>query len=189
MQAPTSDTFSDAPNYVDAASTFAGSYGAADDSTMPMNSFDNEAALNQDLRTFFEQIMVPEFDAVGTDYVQPPPDLSAWMDEVEYFGQLDLFGANFVPAMDQIFEPQLAQDHISPALASVDDSGITSAHRRHRGDMHSGHIAHPRSPWYVYSLKDYLVPLTRHVGHGCLRNINMRSVSRRIQPSMVKIST
>ncbi|OAL06967.1 C2H2 type zinc finger domain-containing protein [Phaeosphaeriaceae sp. SRC1lsM3a] len=114
---------------------------------MPMNSFDNEAALNQDLRTFFEQIMVPEFDAVGTDYVQPPPDLSAWMDEVEYFGQLDLFGANFVPAMDQIFEPQLAQDHISPALASVDDSGITSAHRRHRGDMHSGHIAHPRSPW------------------------------------------
>lgn len=148
MQAHTNDAFPDAHNFVDAASTFAGSYGAADDGTMHIHGFNNEAALNQDLRTFFEQIMVPEFDSMGAEYIQPPPDLSAWMDEVEYFGQLDLFGANFVPNMDHMFDPQLAQEQqVSPAPVSVDGSGLSSLNRRHRDDTHRGHPASQRSPW------------------------------------------
>ncbi|KAH7385238.1 hypothetical protein DE146DRAFT_666574 [Phaeosphaeria sp. MPI-PUGE-AT-0046c] len=147
MQAHTSDAIPDAPNYVDAASTFAGSYGVADDSTMPMHGFHDEGALSQDLRTFFEQIMVPDFDSMGTEYVQPPPDLSAWMDEVEYFGQLDLFVGNFIPNIDQIFSPQIVQGQGSPATASVAGSGIPVSNRSRRDDAQSRPTAFQRSPW------------------------------------------
>lgn len=189
MQAHTNDTFSDAHNYVDAASTFAGSYGAADDNTILMQGFNNEAALNQDLRNFFEQIMVSEFDAMATEFIQPPPDLTAWMDEVEYFGQLDLFGANFMPNMDQIFDPQVAQEQINPVPVSVDGNSVPSPNRRFRDSPQRGHAALPRSPLYVYISKDCIALLTRPKDHGFLHNISMPSVSRRTQLLMVKIST
>jgi hypothetical protein len=154
MQVHTNDTFSDVHNYVDAAPTFAGSYGAADDNTMLMQGFNKEAALNQDMRSFFEQIMVPEFDAMATEFIQPPPDLTAWMDEVEYFGQLDLFGANFMPNMDQIFDSQVTQEQISPAPVSVDGIGMPSSNRRLRDSTQRGHAVLPRSPLYVYISKN-----------------------------------
>jgi hypothetical protein len=190
MQAHAHEDVSHSPICVDAIAPLTGNYELVDDSTIQMQAF-NEPALGQDLRNFFEQIMVPEFDSIGSEYVQPPPDLTAWMDEVEYFGELDLFGSNFVPSMDQIFEPQLGQQQAVVTPRSVDGSGtapsvigngrVSTTQRRH--------LAYQNSPWYVYILVLYPTLLTSYVGHCFQLITSMSLVKMRATLSMVRIWT
>lgn len=57
---------------------------------------------------FFKQIMVPASDFMGADYMQAPPGLVAWMPEVDWLGQVDIFGNDFTPVIDQL-EAQVLQ--------------------------------------------------------------------------------
>jgi hypothetical protein len=154
MQTHADDISTQSPICVDAVSSLAGSFEETNDETIQIQALDSDAALGQDLRNFFDQIMVPEYDFIGSQYMQPPLDLAAWMDEAEYFGELDLFGTNFLPNMDQIFEPQpgLQQNTATPKLV---DAGSISSPNNDRGSVNTSqprHIAFQNSLWYVAML-------------------------------------
>jgi hypothetical protein len=64
----------------------------------------NTTSYNQQtIPAFFEQIMVPAPDFLG-DYMQPPPDLTAWMPDTDWLGQIDIFGNDFTPTVSQMLE-------------------------------------------------------------------------------------
>jgi hypothetical protein len=70
-----------------------------------------QAGLYQDVNNsqlgvsnFFEQIMVMEPDFMGMDYLQPPPDLTSWFPEIDWFGQNNIFESDFAPAIDETFQ-------------------------------------------------------------------------------------
>lgn len=103
---------------------------------------------------FFEQIMVPTPDFMSADYMQAPPDLMAWMPEVDWLGQMDIFGNDFpaVDQMHQMLEAQVSQDvpqpwetqPVSTASSSHDKINSDSAKRRH--------AAFKQSAWYAHAI-------------------------------------
>ena len=87
---------------------------------------------------FFEQIMVPAPDFMGVDYMQAPPDLTAWMPETDWLGQVDIFGNDFTPTVSQMLEAPVSQvTALPPATppantdASLEKIDSDSARRRH----------------------------------------------------------
>jgi hypothetical protein len=135
-------------------------YGVTADETMQMHAFDREPDPGQDLRNFFEQIMVPEFDFTGSKYIQPPPDLTAWMEEVEYLGELDLFGNNFLPSVGQVFGLQQHSQRTDATPRCADDSNISQSIIQHH-NVHATqgrHLAVQNSLWYVNILRGVLYP-------------------------------
>lgn len=92
--------------------------------------------------------MVPEPEFISMEPMQPPPDLSTWMPDVDWFGQVDLFSIDFMPTVDQTFEAQEVLDEffIGPEPrnivlmeASENTSSYDAARRRH--------AIFQRSPW------------------------------------------
>ena len=116
----------------------------------------NTTGYNQHaIPAFFEQIMVPAPDFMGADYLQPPPDLMAWMPEADWLGQVDIFGTDFTPAVDQMLESHVYQDVALPFTAQL--SGNTD-HSHERIDTNSAkrrHAVFKQSAWY-YSLTTML---------------------------------
>ncbi|KAI4688799.1 uncharacterized protein J4E84_004729 [Alternaria hordeiaustralica] len=87
---------------------------------------------------FFEQIMVPAPDFLGSDYMQPPPDLTAWMPESDWLGQVDIFGNDFTPTVSQMLEVQTSQVTALPSATPPLNTDVShekidsnSAKRRH----------------------------------------------------------
>jgi hypothetical protein len=139
-------------------------YGVTADETMQMHAFHHSPDPGQDLRNFFEQIMVPEFDFIGSEYIQPPPDLTACMEEVEYLGELDLFGNNFLPSVGQVFGPQQHPQRTDATPISADGSSISPSITQHH-DVHATqgrHLAVQNSLWYVNVLEGVLYPNSFH---------------------------
>jgi hypothetical protein len=64
---------------------------------------DTSTAQHNAIPSFFDQIMVPEPDFLELGYAQPPLDFSKWMPEVDWFDNVDIFGSDFVPAIDETF--------------------------------------------------------------------------------------
>jgi hypothetical protein len=99
----------------------------------------NTTSYNQhNVPAFFEQIMVPAPDFMGVDYLQPPPDLAAWMPEIDWLTTGDIFGNEFTPAIDQMLDEQVSQigslpaDQQPPAKdTSLEKIDSNSARRRH----------------------------------------------------------
>jgi len=75
--------------------------------------------------------MVPHSHFLSAEYMQPPPsDLTRWMPEVEWLGQLDLFDNDFTPTIDQTFEAQAVIYH-SPIAGHIhDDGAVETSDRR-----------------------------------------------------------
>ncbi|KAH6099556.1 hypothetical protein HBI69_229430 [Parastagonospora nodorum] len=96
---------------------------------------------------FFEQIMVDHGDFLAMDYLQPPPDLTTWLPEADWFTEVDLFGADFVPAIDDTFNaPRLdsCADATPPAGTITDEARGTNS-----GDaVKRRHAVFRRSPWF-----------------------------------------
>jgi hypothetical protein len=99
---------------------------------------------------FFEQIMVTQPDFVGTNYLQPPPDLTSWFPEIDWFGQVNIFENDFAPAIDETFQtPRIDIEGVDPAATpqgTITDSGrennsCEAVKRRHAVFKHS-------SPWF-----------------------------------------
>jgi hypothetical protein len=114
----------------------------------------NTTGYNQHaIPAFFEQIMVPAPDFMGADYLQPPPDLMAWMPEVDWLGQVDIFGTDFTPAVDQMLESHVSQD---VALSSPSQPSKNPDRSHEKIDTNSArrrHAAFKQSAWYVTSSK------------------------------------
>lgn len=111
-----------------------------DSDAQALLDFYNTAGHNQyNIPAFFEQIMVPAPDFMGVDYMQTPPDLMSWMPEVDWLGQIDIFGTDFTPAMDQVLETHIPQDITTSSEAQPSNSkdqahdkiDSDSAKRRH----------------------------------------------------------
>ncbi|KAH7087408.1 hypothetical protein FB567DRAFT_524983 [Paraphoma chrysanthemicola] len=124
---------------------------ASADAQALLDLYNNTGYNQHAIPAFFEQIMVPAPDFMGLDYMQPPPDLTAWMPEVDWLDQMDIFGNDFSPAIDEVLdvnivEPEVtalreAQDIDVPAssLAGVE---VDSAKQRH--------AVFKQSPWLWY---------------------------------------
>ncbi|RYO26282.1 hypothetical protein AA0111_g8164 [Alternaria arborescens] len=87
---------------------------------------------------FFEQIMVPAPDFMGIDYMQAPPDLTAWMPETDWLGQVDIFGNDFTPTVSQMLEAPVSPVTSLPPATPPADTDVSlekidsdSARRRH----------------------------------------------------------
>jgi hypothetical protein len=103
----------------------------------------------QNIPAFFDQIMVSGSDYMSLEYMQPPPDLTAWMPDVEWPGQYDIFGHDFTPTVDQMFETQTILDvHVQstskdPQTREVYNERVDSSSAKRR------HAVFKQSPWYV----------------------------------------
>jgi hypothetical protein len=137
-------------------------YGLMNGSPAQMQNQQKGTAIGDDLRVFFEHIMVPELQSIHGEYLQPPPDLTAWMPEVEHFGELDLFGSSFVPSMDQVFDPQFGSQHIdgtpgsfnaSDTIQAINDAGQESTTQRKDGSIRN-------PPWCVNYKNSHDMTLT-----------------------------
>jgi hypothetical protein len=98
---------------------------------------------------FFDQIMVSGPDFMNLEYMQPPPDLAAWMPEVEWLGQVDIFGNDFTPALDQLFEAQALPEFIMPCTAETPKTQETSYERIDSNSAKKRHAVFKQSPWYA----------------------------------------
>lgn len=92
------------------------------DAQVLLDFYNNGYNQGHNIPAFFEQIMVPQPDFMSAEYMQPPPDLTMWMPEVELLGQLDLFDTDFTPTIDQTFEAQAVIYDNSIAAYTHDDS-------------------------------------------------------------------
>jgi len=122
----------------------------------------NTTGYNQHtIPAFFEQIMVPAPDFMGADYMQAPPDLMAWMPEVDWLGQVDIFGNDFTPVIDQMLEAQVLQDVTLP-LEKQPAGNKDSPHEKiDSNSAKRRHAAFKQSAWYslpmfVQTSADYL---------------------------------
>lgn len=106
----------------------------------------------QDVPSFFEHIMVPEFDPIGLDPTQPPPTLTALMPEADWFGAVDLFGSEFTPAVDQTYEAQqVLNEFFTSTGAPKPVETQTQTAQGADGDdaARRRHAIFQRSPWSV----------------------------------------
>lgn len=112
----------------------------------------NTTGYNQHtIPAFFEQIMVPAPDFMGVDFMQPPPDLTAWMPEVDWLGQVDIFGNDFTPAIDQMLETQVTRDAVVPAETNEASVAETSLEKIDNNSAKRRHAVFKQSPWSVTS--------------------------------------
>lgn len=101
-----------------------------------------------DIPAFFEHIMVAGQDWMRSDYAQPPPDLTSWIPDGDWFDHTDLFGNDFTPTIDQTLQaqPVLPYDVLTPVNADSSASAGPET-RIEEGAMRRRHIAFQHSPW------------------------------------------
>lgn len=112
------------------------------------DTFGDEVIMSNDfsIPAFFEHIMVSDLDWMRGGYIQPPPDLTTWMQDVDCFDSVDPFSSDFVPNVDDVFNgayfaPIADTEEIrAPESSGIRNHGDEDARRRH--------IAFQRSPWY-----------------------------------------
>jgi hypothetical protein len=97
---------------------------------------------------FFEQIMVPAPDFMGIDYMQSPPDLTSWMPEVDWLGQMDIFGNDFTPTVSQILEPQVSQVTASPSATQPPTDTEIPHEKIDSNSAKRRHAVFKQSAWY-----------------------------------------
>jgi hypothetical protein len=101
------------------------------------------------LSNFFDQIMVTQPDFLATEYLQPPPDLNAWLPETDWIGEIDLFGADFVPAIDETFNTPPMNIDFPCATTTLGGSIHDEARATNSGDaVRRRHAVFRQSPWF-----------------------------------------
>ncbi|KAL5378465.1 hypothetical protein DPSP01_009048 [Paraphaeosphaeria sporulosa] len=99
---------------------------------------------------FFDQIMVPEHDFVGADPALPAPDLTMWLPDTDWVGEIDLFNNDFGLSIGQTFESQQILDNFFAPAAPTETPDRTSRSRAatERGDEARRRSAiFEQSPW------------------------------------------
>lgn len=125
-------------------------YEPNSDAQVLLDLYSSGSAEAQGVPTFFKQIMVPEPDWIGGEFMQPPPDLTTWLPEIEWLGQLDLFGSDFTPTIDQTYDPQALMQHVVTTPDTVHSGPFTPSNERLNDDAaRRRHAAFRQSPWYA----------------------------------------
>ncbi|OAG17197.1 C2H2 type zinc finger domain-containing protein [Alternaria alternata] len=111
---------------------------ASDEAQALLDLYNTTSYAQHTIPAFFEQIMVPAPDFMGVDYMQAPPDLTAWMPETDWLGQVDIFGNDFTPTVSQMLEAPVSQVTALPAATPPANTDVSlekidsdSARRRH----------------------------------------------------------
>jgi hypothetical protein len=79
-----------------------------------LNLYHDTSNQQQPFPNFFEHIMVSETDFLGVEYPQPPPDFTKWMPEIDWLENVDIFGSDFAPAIEETLEtPPVDPDSLS----------------------------------------------------------------------------
>ncbi|KAI7548014.1 hypothetical protein KC331_g4668 [Hortaea werneckii] len=114
----------------------------------------NEIGIDADVPSFFGHIMAPGgSDLAPLDAFQLPPDISSVLPDQDWLGDLDIFGADFIPAVDNAFAappidnlPQ--QDQTHPLGITEEDFEGHSSRRLNQADhARERHAIFKRSPW------------------------------------------
>lgn len=116
----------------------------------------DDAYQQRQVPAFFDQIMVPEHDFVGADPALQAPDLTMWLPETDWVGEIDLFNNDFGLSIGQTFESQQILDNFfapaAPSAASVQPNRAATE----RGNEAKRRSAiFEQSPWYAS--RDYTV--------------------------------
>ncbi|EUC31551.1 hypothetical protein COCCADRAFT_100993 [Bipolaris zeicola 26-R-13] len=103
----------------------------------------------QALSNFFEQIMVTQSDFLATDYLHPSAGLTAWLPETDWLGEVDLFGADFMPAIDETFNlPSLNTGRVG-TTTTPGGTVVNEARATNSGDaVRRRHAVFKQSPWF-----------------------------------------
>jgi hypothetical protein len=79
-----------------------------------LNLYHDTSNQQQAFPNFFEHIMVSETDFLGVEYPKPPPDFTKWMPEIDWLDNVDIFGSDFAPAIEETLEtPPVDPDSLS----------------------------------------------------------------------------
>jgi hypothetical protein len=113
------------------------------------NIYQDAHAQPNALSNFFEQIMVTQPEFLATDYLQPPPDLTTWLPETDWLGEVDLFGADFVPAIDETFATPPVDINALGAITTPSGTVRDEARASNSGDaVRRRHAVFRQSPWF-----------------------------------------
>lgn len=160
--------------------------GQVPDSDVANNHFGDEAPIAQELLNlyhdannqqqafpnFFDYIMVSETDFLGVEYPQPPPDFTKWMPEMDWLENVDIFGSDFAPAIEETLEtPPVEPDSLSvsgapQATTSSRPSGGNSGEamrKRHAIFKQAQWIWQPEHNQRAFSEHDGITLDERHV--------------------------
>lgn len=120
---------------------------AAADAQVLLDLYNTTLGTSPNIPSFFEQIMMCDMDGMTPDPTQPPPTLSTWMPESEWFETMDLFGTEFAPIIDQTVDDQQILNNFfsSPiqnasSVADVDGQPLDDGAQRR-------HAIFQQSPW------------------------------------------
>jgi hypothetical protein len=81
------------------------------------------------------------------DPTQPPPTLTTWMPESEWFGAVDLFGNEFAPTINQTLEDQqVLNNFFSPPFPNGSDAEVSESVPPDDGARRR-HAIFQQSPW------------------------------------------
>ncbi|RMZ33335.1 hypothetical protein D0859_02536 [Hortaea werneckii] len=114
----------------------------------------NEIGIDADVPSFFGHIMAPGGSELAPlDAFQLPPDISSVLPDQDWLGDLDIFGADFIPAVDNAFAAPSVE--ILPQQHQTQPNGVTednveghSFHRLNQADhARKRHAIFKRSPW------------------------------------------
>lgn len=129
----------------------------------PVDAFMTAAAAHQDasveftgelhqsnaLSNFFEQIMVTQSDFLASEDLQAPPDLNSWLPETDWFGEIDIFGADFVPAIDETFNTPYTEASESGTLNTSGGTTLNNARATNTDvAVRRRHAVFRQSPWF-----------------------------------------
>lgn len=103
---------------------------------------------NFDIPAFFEHIMVAEPDWMRSDVTLPPPDLSEWIPDIDWFDSADLFGVDFALSIDQTLQTRPAiNDYFLSSPSEVPDANAESSGQAGNDASRRRHVAFQQSPW------------------------------------------
>lgn len=101
------------------------------------------------LSDFFDQIMVTQSDFLATGNLHAPPDLTTWLPETDWVGGIDLFGADFVPAIDETFETPLTNSGCLGAVTTPGGTTLNHVRATNTDDaVRRRHAVFRQSPWF-----------------------------------------
>lgn len=94
---------------------------------------------------FFEQIMVMEPDFLSMEYLQPPPNLSSWLPEVDWLGEINIFDNDFAPAIDETLQtPYIDGESVGTAATPQEAERANNSGEA----VKRRHAVFKQSPWF-----------------------------------------
>ena len=131
--------------------------------------------------SFFEQIMVPGPDFLGTETAQMPPNIADLFPEQDWLGDLSIFDSDFIPAMDEALAVPAWPTPTAETVPDVSHGTPKPSSSLNRNEQaRKRHAIFQRSPW-MYIPKSHETAFTEH-GDIRLEDSNLHSAASPHQP-------